>query len=60
MGSRHERSRTRCGKRGRESLLMIDDVALIVSIKNRTIITAVDKAHLSESVFTNIDSAVIV
>lgn len=47
-------------KGGRESLLMIDDVALIVSIKNRTIITAVDKAHLSESVFTNIDSAVIV
>ena len=39
---------------------MVDDVALVVSIKNRTVITAVDKDHLKENVFTNIDSAVIV
>jgi flagellar operon protein len=47
-------------KGSRESLLMIDDVALIVSIKNRTVITAVAKEQLKENVFTNIDSAVIV
>lgn len=47
-------------KGARESLVLLDDVALLVSIKNRTIITAVDKANLKENVFTNIDSAVLV
>jgi len=47
-------------KGARESLVMLDDVALVVSIKNRTVITAVDREHLKENVFTNIDSAVIV
>lgn len=47
-------------KGSRESLVMVDDVALIVSVKNRTLITAVDQGQLRENVFTNIDSAVIV
>jgi flagellar operon protein len=47
-------------KGAKDSLVMLDDVALVVSVKNRTIITAVDKAQLKENVFTNIDSAVIV
>lgn len=47
-------------KGAKESLVMVDDVALLVSVKNRTVITAVDKAHLKDNVFTNIDSAVIV
>ncbi|HZH98627.1 MAG TPA: TIGR02530 family flagellar biosynthesis protein [Fimbriimonadaceae bacterium] len=47
-------------KGARESLVMVDDVALVVSIKNRTVITAVDKSHLKDNVFTNIDSAVVV
>lgn len=47
-------------KGAKESLVMLDDVALVVSIKNRTVITAVDANHLKENVFTNIDSAVIV
>jgi flagellar operon protein len=47
-------------KGARESLVMLDDVALVVSIKNRTVITAVDRERLKENVFTNIDSAVIV
>ncbi len=47
-------------KGAQESLVMVDDVALIVSVKNRTLITAVDQGHLKESVFTNIDSAVVV
>lgn len=46
-------------KGSRESLLLMDDVALIVSVRNRTIITAIDKESLKESVFTNIDSAVV-
>jgi flagellar operon protein len=47
-------------KGARESLVLVDDVALIVSVKNRTLITAVEQASLKDSVFTNIDSAVIV
>ncbi|MCH8979627.1 MAG: hypothetical protein IH945_10360 [Armatimonadetes bacterium] len=47
-------------KGSRESLVMVDNVALIVSVKNRTVITAVDQTRLKENVFTNIDSAVIV
>lgn len=46
-------------KGARETLVMVDDVALVVSVKNRTVITAVDKDRLKENVFTNIDSAVI-
>ena len=47
------------GKGARESLVLVDDVALVVSIKNKTVITAVDDKNLKENVFTNIDSAVI-
>lgn len=47
-------------KGAKESLVMVDDVALVVSVKNRTVITAVEQARLKENVFTNIDSAVIV
>jgi flagellar operon protein len=47
-------------KGSREALVLTDKAALVVSIKNRTVITAVDPASLKENVFTNIDSAVIV
>ena len=47
-------------KGAKESLVMVDNVALVVSVKNRTVITAVDQAGLKDNVFTNIDSAVIV
>ena len=47
-------------KGAKESLVLVDNVALLVSVKNRTVITAVDKDSLKENVFTNIDSAVIV
>ena len=46
-------------KGARSSLVLMDDLALIVSIKNRTVITAIDGNHIKENVFTNIDSAVI-
>lgn len=47
-------------KGAQESLVMLDETALIVSVKNRTVITVVDQASLKDQVFTNIDSAVIV
>lgn len=47
-------------KGSRESLILMDDLAFVVSIKNRMVITAVDGNSLKENVFTNIDSAVII
>lgn len=47
-------------KGARDSLVLMDNLALVVSIKNRTVITAVDESSLKENVFTNIDSAIIV
>lgn len=46
-------------KGARESLMLLDNVALVVNIKNRTIITAIDKARQKDKVFTNIDSTII-
>jgi flagellar operon protein len=47
-------------KGAKESLILMDQLALVVSVKNRTVITAVDGNSLKENIFTNIDSAVIV
>ena len=41
------------------SLVVMDGLALIVSVPNRVVITAVDEAGARDGVFTNIDSAVI-
>ncbi len=46
-------------KGGRESLVMLDETALVVSVKNDTVVTVVSKDQLKNNVFTNIDSAVI-
>ncbi len=47
-------------KGAKESLILMDNVAYVVNIANRKVITAVDDAHRKENVFTNIDSAVLV
>ncbi len=41
----------------RESLVMVDNLAFIVNVKNNTVITAVNEKD--DKVFTNIDGAVI-
>ena len=43
-----------------DTLVLTPDAALIVSVKNRTVITAMDRSSLNGNVFTNIDGAVIV
>jgi flagellar operon protein len=43
----------------KESLILLDDLALVVSIRHRTVITAIDARHRKSNVFTNIDSAVL-
>ncbi|NLL00934.1 MAG: flagellar protein [Clostridiales bacterium] len=42
----------------KESLVMVDNLAFIVNIKNNTVITAVNEGE--EKIFTNIDGAVII
>ncbi len=46
-------------KGSKESLFLSDDAAYVVSVKNRTVITAFDRENLRDGVFTSIDSAVI-
>jgi flagellar operon protein len=46
-------------KGGRDSLVLIDDLAMVVSIKNQTVVTVAERDQLQDNVFTNIDSAVI-
>jgi len=47
-------------KGAKESLVLFPDLALIVNVKNRTVVTAVDGGQMKDSVFTQIDSAVII
>ena len=47
-------------KGAKQSLFMMRDTAMVVSITNRTVITAVDQNSMKENVFTNIDSAAII
>jgi flagellar operon protein len=47
------------GKGSRDSLVLVDGTAFVVSVSNRTVITAVGSEHMKDQVFTNIDSAVI-
>jgi len=55
-----ERAVSRAEEKGsRDSLVMMDKVALIVNIKNRTVVTALDNQSMREHVFTNIDAAII-
>lgn len=47
-------------KGAKDSLMLLGDMALIVNVKNRTIVTAMDGNAMKDNVFTQIDSAVII
>ncbi|GFP77090.1 TIGR02530 family flagellar biosynthesis protein [Clostridium fungisolvens] len=46
-------------KGAKNTVMVYKDVALIASVENNTIITAVEKNRAQENVFTNVDSVVI-
>jgi flagellar operon protein len=46
-------------KGAKDSLVLMKDLAFIVNIPNRTVITAMDGESIKDNVFTNIDSTVI-
>ncbi len=43
-----------------ESLVLIDSLAFIVNVPNKTVVTAMDQTETNNNVFTNIDGAVII
>jgi flagellar operon protein len=43
---------------GRESLVLVDDLAFIVNVKDRLVVTALDSVNRGDGVFTQIDSVV--
>jgi flagellar operon protein len=43
---------------GRESLVLMDDMAFIVNVKDRMVVTALDSEARGQGVFTQIDSVV--
>lgn len=47
-------------KGAKQSLILYKDMALITSIKNRTVITAFNKNESETSIITNIDSVVMI
>lgn len=42
-----------------QSLVLLDQLAFLVSVRNKTVITAVETDRMKEGVFTQIDSAII-
>ena len=42
-----------------ESLVLVDSLAFIVNVPNKTVVTAMDQTETQSNVFTNIDGAVI-
>ena len=46
-------------KGAKNSVMVYKNVALIASIENKTVITAVDKDRAESNVFTNVDSVVL-
>jgi len=55
----HEGVGRAAGKGSRDSVVLVDGTAFVVSVGNHTVVTAVGAQHMREHVFTNIDSAVI-
>jgi flagellar operon protein len=46
-------------KGSRDSVVFLDDLALLVNVPSRTVVTAIDTRQMKDGVFTNIDSVVV-
>ena len=47
------------GKGSRDSVVLLDDLAVLVNVTKRTVLTAIDTGNMKDGVFTNIDSVVV-
>lgn len=60
MLQRLEKGVSRAGEKGaKETLVILDHLFFVVSVTNKTVITAMDKGEAKENLFTQIDSAVL-
>lgn len=59
MGRLNDAVGRAAAKGSKDSLILMNDSALIVSVKNKTVVTVMDKTALKENVFTNIDSTIV-
>ncbi len=46
-------------KGAQDTLVLLSDLAFIVNIPNKTVVTAMEGASIKDNIFTNIDSTVI-
>lgn len=46
-------------KNSKNTVMIYKDIALIASVENKTLITAVEKERAKDNIFTNVDSVVI-
>lgn len=66
MLSSHDLARLQTGvqkvqeKGGKSSLILLDDMAYIISVQNKTVVTTMPTEYTTNKVFTNIDSVAIV
>lgn len=61
QNARLEKGVKQAGEKGiQESLLLLDSLAFIVNIPNKTVVTAMETTETNSNVFTNIDGAVII
>lgn len=61
QNARLEDGVAKAGEKGiKESLVMMDSLAFIVNVPNKTVVTAMDQAETQNNIFTNIDGAVII
>ena len=52
--------RKAAAKGSKDTLVLMDDSAAIISVKNNTVVTVMDKNNLKDNVFTNIDSTIVI
>jgi flagellar operon protein len=61
MMTRLESAVERAAAKGsRDALVLSSDSAFVVSVKNNTVVTVMDREMMKENVFTNIDSTVLI
>lgn len=46
-------------KNVKDSLVMVDDIAFVVNVRDKNVVTVLNKDEMKNNVFTNIDGAVI-
>lgn len=59
MGKLENAISSAAAKGSRDALVLLNKTAYVVSVDNKTVVTAVDQNSAQNNIFTNIDSAII-